>query len=289
MTNFSKLTIKRFNLLGSESDDEGVILNEVFYNEDGHEIERLNYTTEGDLEEHILVEIVDGKPVDERLEINGEVTERTTRTFDEKGRVSTEHRTYAEGGIDIITYEYDGDNLIHRIVTDEDGEEGQKEVREYNDGKIQKEISYDLFGNIEDEKTYEYDDEGKLSAVTEISYRGDLPEKSISFFDEAGRMTTEKKYDSKDRLIARTIIQYNEQNHPVLFEEESTRGKKITVLDYDESGNNTRQEETDGDGKRISLVERTFNENGHPASAEVIIEPTLYHPGQHYKLEYIYS
>lgn len=290
MANHRKLSIIRHDMLGTGGgNEEGILLNEVYYNEQGHETERLNYNTDGEVEEHIVVDMKEGKPVEERLEINGEITERTTREFDEKGRIVSETRHYAEGGIDIITYEYDGEHLIQRTVKDEDGEEGEKEVHEYENGKIVKEAQYDLFGNPEMEKVYEYDENGNLEQVTEVSFRTDRSEKTVQVFDETGRMTTEKKYDSKDRLIARTTIQYHENNLPMLFEEESTRGRKTTILEYDEAGNNTRQEETDGDGKRISLIERTYTETGHPLTAEVIMEPSLYSSGQHYRLEYQYS
>ncbi|HLN52162.1 MAG TPA: hypothetical protein VK212_00545 [Lentimicrobium sp.] len=290
MATFKKLSIIRQNLLGSDSEkNEGVLLNEVFYNEDGHEIERFNYNSDGELEEHIITEVIEGRPVNETLEINGEVTERTTRVFDQEGRLISESRFYLEGGTDTITYEYDGENLLLRKVVDEEGEEGEKEIREYKDGKIIKESHFDIFGNLEIEKDYEYHENNTISEITEISYRGDLPEKNISVFDESGKMIIEKKYDSKERLIARTTIKYNESNLPLIFEEESTRGKKTTALEYDNSGNNTRQEEADGDGKRISLIERTYSESGQPLTAEVIMEPTMYHAGQHYRLEYIYA
>ena len=290
MTKFSKLTIVRHNLLGSgEETGQGIILNEVLYDETGHEIERFNYNTDGDLEEHISITMEGANAVEEKLQIDGELTERTTRVFNDNGKVISETRYYLEGGSDIITYEYDGNNLVRRTVVDSDGEEGEKEVREYPNDKLVREVQYNLFGNVELEKIYEYEEDGSLSEVTEISYRGDFPEKTVSIFDESGKMTMEKKYDPKGRLIARTAIQYHENNQPLIFEEESTRGLKKTVLEYDESGNNTRQEETDGDGKRISLIERTYTEEGHALTAEVIIEPSGYQAGQHYRLEYIYE
>ncbi len=280
----------RHNLLGtSDGSEEGTILNEVLYNDQGHEIERLNYNTDGYPEEHISITMQGANAVEEKLEINGELTERTTRFFNEQGKVESETRYYIEGGSDLITYKYDGDKLIERIVTDDDGEEGEKEIWEYKGDKLSKEIQYNMFGNMEIEKTYEYDENGLLSEVTEISYRGDLPEKTVSVFDESGKMVVEKKYDSKNRLIARTTIEYHENNQPLMFEEESTRGLKKTVLEYDAAGNNTRQEETNQHGERISLIERTYSDDGHPLTAEVIMEPTGYHAGQHYRLEYIYE
>lgn len=287
MSAFRKISIIRYNLLGAQDENnDGVVINEVIYDDQGHEIEHFNYNSEGELEEHIVFELNNGLPVDERMEINGELTEQTTRTYDEKGRLLIETRQYLEGGTDTTYFEYDGDNLVSRLVVDSDGDEGEKQIWEYKEGRLIREVQYNVFGNIELERIPDYDESGHLTDITETSYREDQPLKTLTFFDEHGRMTTEKHYDSKERLIARTTVQYNENGKPLLFEEENVRGKKITSLAYDESGNNITQEETDQNGMRISYVERTFSENGKVLTVEVIMEPSLYNAGNHYRLEY---
>lgn len=290
MPEFRTIEIVRHNLLGANSEsDNGVIINTIHYDENGHETERFNYNTEGELEEHIIYLISDGHVVEEKLEIEGELSERTTRTFDEKGRVLTETHHYLEGGSDVTSYEYEDDKLILKHVIDSDGDEGEKEVWEYEGGKLMREALFNVFGNLEREKIFEYEDDGTLSSTTESHYKDDQPEKTVTFYDANGRVTTEKKYDPKGRLVARTIINYNDEGKPLSYEEETLRGKKITNLEYDESGNNTVQVETDPNGGRISYIERTFNETGHPLTAEIIMEPTLYNAGHHYRLEYKYS
>lgn len=290
MSEFRKISIIRYNLLGvQDENNEGVVINEVIFDDQGHEIEHFNYNPEGELEEHIKLELVNGLPVDERLEINGELTEHTTRTYDEKGRLLTETRHYLEGGTDTTYFEYDGDKMVSRLVVDSDGEEGEKQIWEYKDGRLVREVQYNMFGNIELERVPEYDENGQLSDITETSYREDQPQKTLTFFDEHGRMITEKHYDSKERLVARTTVQYQANGKPILFEEENVRGKKITTLEYDDSGNNITQEETDQNGLRISYVERVFNENGNVLTVEVIMEPSLYNAGNHYRLEYKYE
>lgn len=290
MSAFRKISIIRYNLLGAQDENnEGVVINEVIYDDQGHEIEHFNYNSEGELEEHVKLELDNGLPVDERLEINGELTEQATRTYDEKGRLLTETRHYLEGGTDTTYFEYEGDNLVSRLVVDSDGDEGEKQIWEYKDGQLVREVQYNMFGNIELERVPDYDENGLLTDITETSYRDDQPQKTFTFFDEHGRMITEKHYDSKERLVARTTVQYNENGKPIRFEEENVRGKKITTLGYDDSGNNIMQEETDQNGLRISYVERVFNENGNVIAVEVIMEPSLYNAGNHYRLEYKYE
>lgn len=285
-----KITVTRFNLLGAiDEENEGMIVNEIYYNDNGQEYERFHYDSDGELEEHILSKIENGLIVEEVVEIQGEESERTIRTYDEKGRVITETRTYLEGGTDITSYEYDGENLVLKHVVDTDGDEGEKEERQYENGKLVKEVKYNLFGNPENEREYEYHEGGSVSEITEITYRDGLPERTVSFYDEQGHLTLEKKYDIKDRLVARTTVIYNENGKAVSFEEENPRGKKVTTLGYDEKGNNTTQEETDEKGNRISYVERTYSDEGELVSAEIIMEPSMYQSGQHYKLVYTYE
>lgn len=285
-----KVSIIKHNLLGAEpQENEGVLVNEVVYNEAGQEIERFHYDSDGQLEEHIITKVENGLPVEEILEIQGEISERTTRTFDIKGRVLTETRYYLEGGADVTSFEYQGENLVLKHVIDTDGEEGEKETWEYNNGKLIREVKYSLFGDVEAEKEYEYNENGVLSDVTENIFREEQPEKTVTFYDDKGRLTTEKKYDHKGRLVSRTIVQYNANGKPELFEEENVKGKKTTILTYDNAGNNITQEETDQNGNRISYIQRNYNESGNLESTEIIMEPFLYQAGQHYKLEYRYE
>lgn len=290
MPAIKKITVLRHNLLGSQDiQREATLFHEIFYNEAGQEIERFNYDNTGEVEEHITVRIENGLNVEEIFESQGEVSEHTTRTYDEKGRVITETRHYAEGGSDLISYEYTDDKLVLKHVVDPDGEEGEKEEWEYDGDKLMREAKYSMFGDLESEKVYDYDENGLLSAITETIFRDENPEKTVYFFDTEGKLTTEKKYDTRGRLVARTNIAYNESGKPISFDEESTRGVKRTKLEYDEKGNNTLQLETDQDGNKLSSVERTFDEEGRLAAVEITMEPSMYQSVQHYKLEYRYE
>lgn len=272
-----------------DQSEDGNIVNEIFYDDHGNETERLNYNSLGEVEEHIIVAYDNNHAIEERLELGGVLTERTTRTFDDKGKVLTEERHYMEGGSDVISFTYEGDNLVLKQVVDTDEEEGEKEIWEYEDNKLRRNVAYNLFGNVESEKAYEYDDDGLLSEITETSFRDELPEKTVSIFNEKGNLTVEKRYDNKGRLVARTTVQYLENGKPQIFEEENVRGRKVTTLEYDEAGNNITREENDQDGQRVSYVERTFDSSGNMLTTEIVMEPSLQTPGQHYRLEYKYE
>lgn len=290
MTVTGKVTIVRHNLLGSESHEaEGIVVNEIYYNEHGIETERFNYDAAGEPEEHITYRIIDGNVVEERLELNGEFSESVTREYSSEGKIVKEIRTYQGGDKDVTHYKYENDKLVEKVVIDEDGEEGEKLTWEFVGGKLTKEMHFGVFGDVQSEKEYYYNENGVLNEVIEIVAGDENPEKVITQFNDKGLLVLEKKYDPKDRLIARTKIEYNENSKPVVYEEETVRGKKITTLQYDDAGNNILQIETDQDGSQTSYVERTFDENNRQLSAEIIIEPRPYQYGQHYRLEYIYE
>lgn len=292
MTTIRKVIITRHELLGSqdfENNEPGILVNEIIYNDEGHVIERLNYNQDGVLEEHIRFQVVKGMAVEEVLEIHDVVSEKVVRTFDDRGRVASETKEYSEGGSDVTFYKYDGDKLITRLVTDSDGEESEKDTFEYEHNRLMREASFNMFGSLEEEKIYDYDDEGKLSTVTEISYHEEQPVKTISVYGENGQVSMEKKYDSKQRLVARTIIEYDEAGRPVLYEEENTQGKKLTRMEYDEAGNNTLMEESGYNGERVSLVKRSFDGQNRQLTAEILMEPGMYRQGHHYALQFNYE
>ncbi|HOP13679.1 MAG TPA: hypothetical protein PLH09_06875, partial [Lentimicrobium sp.] len=104
-----EITLYRTNLVIGDPDEEGLLseetkVNRVILNEDGHEIERITYNAYGEPEERVIIKWENGHPVEEQLELEGEIAERTTREFDDKGRIVKEFRHYLEGGTDEIRY-----------------------------------------------------------------------------------------------------------------------------------------------------------------------------------------
>lgn len=286
MATLKKTTIFRKNLLGSNAEEkDGILFQELLFDDNGHEIERVNYDPRGKVEERVRTKIVDGLIAEEELELEGEVTERLVKAYDDNKHLTSETKYYSEGGHDITSFHYEDGHLVLKQVVDNDGEEGEKQTWEYEGGKLIKEKSYNLFGNLDVEKTYTYDEEGELSEVVETFFDDENSEKLISII-EKGKTVLEKKYNSKDKLIARNTITYDDNGKAVIIEEESTRGTKITKFEYDSQGNNITQDELNESEEVVRHVERTFDAEGRPLSVEIIVQPDGYNAGQHYILNY---
>lgn len=286
MTTVTKTTIFRQNLLGNNyASNDGLLFQELFYDDNGIEIERVNYDPRGKVEERVKTKVINGLIAEEELEIEGEITERVVKSYDDKGRLTSETKYYSEGGHDVTSYHHDGEHLILRQVIDSDGEEGEKQTWEYDGGKVLKEKSYNIFGNLDTEKSYTYGDDGELAEVVEIFHDDDNSEKLVSII-ENGRTVLEKKYNAKGKLVARNTITYNDNGKAIMIQEETQRGTKTTKFEYDEAGNNVTQDEFEENDEVARHIERTFDTEGRVLSIEVMVQPDGYNPGQHYILTY---
>ncbi len=288
------IELYRTSFIPGEPEEEEVMMdkylvNRTVYDEDGNETERITYSPEGETEERIIVKYSNGYPVEEILELEGELAEKTTREFDEKGTLLLEFRHYQDGEPDKITYTYEEDKPVQKLVTDSDGDEGEKYLWHYKDGKLVKGVSYDEYGNIDLTREHSYNEAGNLLEITETRISTDDKIQIVTLFDEAGNLVQEKNYDRKGNLVSRSTTIIGENDLPAQTENENTMGKTISVFTYDEKGNNIKLEEKTSEGEVFATIERQYDEAGHVTGARVEMAPELNRPGQHYILEYIYE
>lgn len=289
-----QIDLYRNNLIMSDPDEpmanEESPVNRVIYNQDGHETERITFNSDGEAEERVMIAYLDGKPVEEVLEMAGEVAERTTREYDDQGRVSREFRHYLDGDPDEIRYEYDEDgHMVLRQLTDSDGQKGEKQVWTYSNGKPIREESFTEYGELEVSKTFTYAEDGTPEETVELSFAGGEETRMVTLYDEEGKISAEKRYDGRGRLVSRQLLTQDDNGHTSVIEEETVTGKTIIRLEYDAAGNNIVHEETTAEGLPITRIERTFDEENRIAGVEVRVENLPSRPGQHYRLRYEYS
>lgn len=288
------ISLFRTNLIITDPDQEGEMMNEIItsqthYDEQGNETERLTFSPSGEPEERILIRYQHGKAVEEILELEGETAERTTREFDSNGLLIAEYRHYQDGEPDKITYTYESGRLVSRITTDSDGEEGEKHLWNYEGDKLVKEESINEYGDTDLIRTHQYHPNGQLAETEEVRISDDNKTRTVFIFSESGILIQEKRYDSRGNLVARSTVTPGENNLPAFTEEETVMGKTTTEFTYDEKGNNILLLEKDTDGKILTTISRSYDEAGNAISTEVLTEPALNRPGQHYRLRYDYE
>ncbi len=284
----------RTNTAITDPDQEGelleeYIINRTMYDEEGNETERITFSAAGETEERIIMKYANGKPIEEMLELEGELAERTTREFDDKGILLREFRHYQDGEPDEISFTYENGRPVKKLVTDSDGEEGEKYLWHHKDGKLEKEESFDEYGKIDLVRKHTYAESGNLEETEEIRISADAKIKIVTLFDDAGNLIQEKRYDGKGNLVARSTSTIGDNNLIAQTEEETIVGKTISLFTYDEKGNNIKVEEKTSEGEDIASISRQYDEAGQIVSTEVHMEPALNRPGQHYSLTYKYE
>lgn len=288
------IELYRSNIVPVDAEEEELLINEYLvnrtvYDEDGNETERITYSAEGEIEERIINKYSNGHPVEEILELEGELAEKTTREFDEAGTLLLEFRHYQDGEPDKISYTYEDGKPVKKLVTDSDGDEGEKFLWHYKDGKLTKGESYDEYGNIDLIREHSYNEAGHLEEIIETRISADDKIQIVSFFDETGHLVQEKHYDRKGNLVSRSTTIIGDNDLPAQTENETTMGKSISVFTYDEKGNNIKLEEKTSEGEVFATIDRQFDESGRVIGAKVEMAPELNRPGQHYVLKYKYE
>ena len=282
------------NVITGETGEEELMMdahlvNRTTYDEDGNETERITYSPEGETEERIIVKYSNGHPIEEILELEGELAEKTTREFDEAGTLLLEFRHYQDGEPDKISYTYEDGKPVQKLVTDSDGDEGEKFLWHYKDGKLIKGVSYDEYGKIDLTREHSYNEAGHLEEITETRISPDDKIQLVSLFDDAGNLVQEKHYDRKGNLVSRTTTIIGDNDLPAQTENETIMGKTISVFIYDEKGNNTKLEQKTSEGEVFATIDRHFDEVGRVTGARVHMAPELNRPGQNYILAYKYE
>ena len=279
------------NVDPEESETNGEVqTSRVVYNSVGNEIERISYTGDGEVDERVVIAWQNGKPVEEILEMAGEVAERTTHEYDENSRLLREFRHYLDGDPDQISFEYDNDgHMILRQLTDSDGEKGEKQVWIYQNGKLSREELWNEYGDLENSKTFTYAEDGSPEETVELIFAGGEQTRLVTQYDEEGNISAEKRYDARGRLVSRQVLTQGENGRTALIEEETVTGKTLIKLEYDDAGNNILHQETTADGEPLTLIQRSFDQEGQIMNVEVRMENLPNRPGQHYRLRYAYS
>lgn len=257
---------------------EEVLLSETFYHPEFDKVvaER-QYGQNGELEQLTEYAYDDqGFMVREVLkERDGSVMEEKTYEPhpDDPGRVGRELLHYADGSVDTLHYEYDGQGrLIRKVLVDSDGDPERIEVYAYENELLVAEAVLDGEETLQEEKEYTYDTSGRLTEVLHHNVFEDILIKRVNAYDENGHRESLVVYDRQEEPVERVLFENDEKGRPVKVIEENRSKKNTLHLRYDDNGMVAFQEEFDLHGRLVSRVERKHDEKGRLLQSKVKME-----------------
>ncbi|WP_297332986.1 hypothetical protein [Flavobacterium sp.] len=160
--------------------EKGLLAEKTSYNQVDNPIDRVTY--EYDKKGNLLVE---------NLYLGTEYIQiKNAYQYDNKNRKKAEKRYDKDGNVLYTTrYEYDGDKLSLKEVTNKDGEVEYSEKSVYDKkGNLLTKTSYDNFDKSETEELYTYDDKG--NKLTFAVIKNGEPALKMSYnYDEKGSLS----------------------------------------------------------------------------------------------------
>jgi len=267
---------KEFLYQKIELNEAGFPLSEETYMEDGSLQHRFTYRY--DDQNRVVEEIL--------TEGDGMISEHRSMEYDEQGRLSRELLHYQDETCDVTEFVRDenGRTLVKRTL-DSDGEEETRTEFVYDKGNLVTQKTY-TSGDKTEEVNYTFDADNHL-----LEEEGELPDGSYSIvneYDENGRQSLSKRYNSEGNLVERNIFTYAETGELELLKTETVSGITFTNLQHDENGRLLVQEEKDETDQPVSRLQRTYDEQGRLLTSSVNIAGSSYRAPQDYRIRYEY-
>jgi hypothetical protein len=230
---------KNGNLIKSSSYTHGEEVHEFYeytYDADNNLTEELCYMDENELAEHKFI------------------------TWNEQKLPAVEKVVYQEDGSENTTYFAYNENklLTKKKVVDQDDELEEYDTYEYENDRLICEKKFDSDKNLVFTKKYNYDEDGNMTAYEYSSTDEYDYQRSEYYYNENGERVKTLRYNYKDQLIEKNIVQFDDKGNITELIEENQRSNKITRLYYDDNNNQIKQEEFNEDEILITSIERTF-------------------------------
>lgn len=278
---------------GERTEAEPVIVSTTeFHPQWGKPVMEVQYSQEGDMEQQARYEYdANGFLIREVLtEGHGEVLEEKSFEPDDQLRIKKEFRHYADGSFDTLEYWYDdAGHVVRKDLYDDEGVLESKEVFEYRDGLLVKEMTFEGDDELLAETEYTYDDDGLLDEkiIHQID-EGHYVRQEFSY-NESGVRDAILGYNREGDLVERILFTLDDKGRPVSIEEENKRKKNQIRLAYDDADLLVFQEEFDMKGELVSRVSRNYDTNGLLLSSEVTARNPLLGQRQHYEVIHRYE
>ena len=235
----------------NEYDNQGNLIKSSSYNheEEVHEFYEYIYDANNNLIEELCY-------FDEN-----ELAEHKFITWNEHKLPAVEKVVYQEDGSENTTYFTYNENklLTEKKVVDQDDELEEFDTYEYENDRLICEKKFDCDKQPVFTKNYKYDEDGNLTVYEYSSPDEYEYQRHEYYYNENGDREKTLRYNHKNLLIEKNIVQFDEKGNVTELIEENQKSNKITRLYYDDSNNQMKQEEFNEDEILITSIERTFN------------------------------
>lgn len=194
------------------------------FDRDGRVIRECRYMRDGSFEEMIEYDFDDHNRVNcERYYLSeDEISEVVEYRYNDSGKAVSAEKKYADGSVDTIDFEYDGEGrLFRKVYRNDEQEVEQTEHYTYNQGTLVKVESFDGDGNL---MSIPFQDES-LSSHSRVTR------------NEAGQVILEEEFDINGEVIMSVQRDYQDDGKPSRVEVfMNGQGKTISrhyILTYD--------------------------------------------------------
>jgi hypothetical protein len=190
-----------------------------------------------------------------------ELAEHKFIYWDENNLCTSEKVIYQEDGSENTSYfTYNEKNLLtEKKVLDQDDELEEIDTYEYENDKLICEKKVDCDKKFVYTKKYKYDENNSIS---EYEYSTPDPYEYVKyeyFYNEKGEREKSLRYNHKNQLIEKNLMEFDEKGNLIELSEENQRSNKITRFSYDDNNNQIRQEEFNQEEVLTTSIERTYN------------------------------
>lgn len=216
------VTVTQFDYILKNVDDEALDLQGhphqySEFNESGNPVREIRYSNSGEFEEEYLYEYDSGGGLaSERYYPEQDIlAEQKIYYRDDRGRIDHVEKTYQDGSVDTLRYEYDdSDHLIRVTTTTEEGEVEQVETFTWDGDRMVAQESFDSQGEpismndfrteAQSESRLTRNELGQVIREEEVDETGTVYMTVDRTYDEAGRLKeVEVNFDGRGLTLSR--------------------------------------------------------------------------------------
>lgn len=206
---------------------------------------------------------------------NGQKSSDTTYTYDDKGN-NTRTESYSDGKlVSVSTSIFSAAGRISETVTEypqNPGDNYRNESRYDSDGNILFEGNFRADNNPNYVREYEYEN-GKLRKMTNLTYvhMKSNPGKSVSTYDQEGRIVSEDCWDEDGALSGRLVYKYEADGSTTQDSFDATGALTQHTESHSNKTTGETNSETFGPDGKLRCSCRTWNDGGLRRSESIAV------------------